>query len=258
MAEVTPLLVAGVDALLVSFGLYPLLPPLNRRSVLAGIVAAFGLTLVVVLATKPAPYSDEFPIVGPECELHFENGSSIAAFVPMGGRRVLNGIHASTDVEYIPDYGCYLLPRGPAWVVRTNRTKPPLYFPTFSELSVNGPIRHIRFDSGPLAPDTESVALVVKCGSDRCVESIERFPEFTYRATPLGPNTVIVRITPVFVRQTLDIWLRGDGVAVDVLYTSQRVSPERSRLRAALGPHVCEFAKERFLSDDIEFFNRRV
>jgi hypothetical protein len=253
-AELVPLFVAGFEALLFALGLHSLVGKRLHR----GVLVALWLSVIVILAAKTPPYSEDFPIVGAESEFHFENGSSIASFTPVGGRRVIPGITEAPDIEFVQNYPGYLLPPGPAWLVRSKQTRPLTHRPTFSVVSTPGPFRQIHFDSGPLSDGIESVSLVVKCGDHECIERIEGFPEFRYRETSFGPFTAIVRFTPVLDRQTMDIWLTRFNISIDILYTSQAVSPERAKLRKSLGRHVCSFAKERFLADDVELFTNEV
>jgi hypothetical protein len=250
-AELVPLLAVALESLSIALALAPLLPR-RRPRILP--IAALGVFVTAALALKAPPFCTAFPIVGAESEFHFENGTSVAAFVPTAGARVLPAL-VTPGVEIVSDYQGYALPRGPAVVVRSDGSLPLEHSPVFTAAALAAGARRVHFDSGPIVDDTESVTLVLKCGSQKCVGGFDGFPPIRYRPTEFGQFTAIVRVTPVAQRLNLDFVVNASPVQVDVLYTSQAVAPNRARLRAALGERACAFAKERFLVDDVEFFS---
>jgi hypothetical protein len=128
--------------------------------------------------------------------------------------------------------------------------------PEFTEMRNESDIRKIRFDSGTLPDILQSISLVIKCGTRECVTRIDGFDEVGYRQTELGTATVIIRVTPVDDTWAIGFDVNGTNIPVDVLYTCDVITPERARLRLALGPHAQQFAKERFLSDTVRLFTR--
>jgi hypothetical protein len=99
---------------------------------------------------------------------------------------------------------------------------------------------------------------VIKCGARECVTRIEGFDEVGYRQTEFGNATVVIRVTPVDEKWTIEFEVNGTDIPVDVLYTCDVITPERAMLRWSLKPNVQQFAKERFLADTVRLFSRVV
>lgn len=280
LVDLLPILVIAFYSMYVCFSLLPISLTANEReciqrkeNVKMGIQVActFVFTIIfLAIFCKPKPYSLQFPLLVSQAEYIYENLSAVISSVPVAGEVGFLGLQTAyhkpnPSIQVVSVFHRIDI-HGPAYVQYLKKVKLPRWQPEFppfdlTETNINQSERTVRFtiNGNVTGDDFNSVVLIIHCPNGLCVNKIDNNENLDYKVSEDGDDLCITRLSPVFTGFSADIQLNAlNKVKIEVLFTTPKVTQERSFFKNSFRNYVLQYAKSYYIADTIFHTSRTI